>query len=65
MEIIERIFYKHLMKSGKAYYIRIPQEVTISLGLEDRDELEFKVRKTGRKIAIKPSVFLKKEVKYE
>ena len=56
----ERIFYKPAMKSGASFQIFMPKDIAVALGIEDRDELELRVRKTGKKIA-KTTRFMKKK----
>ena len=56
----ERIFYKPAMKSGASFQIFMPKDIAVALGIEDRDELELRIRKTGKKIP-KTTRFIKRE----
>lgn len=56
----ERVFYKPAMKAGNSFQLFMPKDIALSLDIKDRDELEIKVRKTGR-IVTKTTRFQKKE----
>ena len=48
---MERIFYKHAMKSGKKQFqIYLPQDAVEALKIIDRDELKVTIEKTGKSI---------------
>lgn len=57
----ERVFYKPAMKAGNSFQLFVPKDIALGLGIKDRDELEIKIRKTGRTIP-KTTRFKKKEV---
>lgn len=57
----ERVFYKPAMRAGNSFQLFMPKDIALGLGIKDRDELEIKVRKTGRTVP-KTTRFKKKEV---
>ena len=47
----QRTFYKQAMKSGdKQLQVYLPKNIVEGLEIEDRDELEITLKKTGHKI---------------